>query len=49
MEIDQGVLCDYCLRNILDMKYACTLHFQCEGRFCDQAKEEYLDSLKEED
>jgi len=47
-EVEQEEICDYCLAYILEREYSCTIHFQCEGRFCDQAREEYLEDLREE-
>ena len=42
--IEQDDLCKYCLDNTLERKYSCTANFMCEGRFCDQAREELIDS-----
>ena len=47
MEIDQDELCEYCEENILGCK-PCSSTFICEGCFCKEAKEQYLESLKEE-
>lgn len=46
VEIDEEDLCKYCEDHILGCS-AITSTFLCEGRYCESAKESYIEYLEE--
>ena len=46
-DVDQEKICEYCQEYIIE-GHAITPTFMCEGRYCDQAREEYEESLLED-
>lgn len=45
IEDNPEIACDHCETWIIGGS-RCTVHFCCEGRFCEQAYEEYFDELE---
>lgn len=45
MELDQEAICEYCQELIIQGP-AMTAHSMCEGNFCKDAREAYIDSME---